>query len=81
MVSIEEMLKKEDLIQDGIDDLIFELIKERKAKGLTQEQFAELSGVDKNTIVLMESFRQNPDLLTVMKLCVALGLSLATKER
>jgi transcriptional regulator with XRE-family HTH domain len=45
----------------------------RLAKGLTQEQFAELSGFSQQYISSLESGRRNPTVVTIYELAKALG--------
>ena len=45
----------------------------RLAKGLTQEQFSEISGFSQQYISGLESGRRNPTVVTVYELATALG--------
>ena len=47
----------------------------RVAKGLTQEQFAEISGFSQQYISGLESGRRNPTIVTVYELASALGVN------
>ena len=47
----------------------------RLAKGLTQEQFADLSGFSQQYISSLESGRRNPTVVTIYELAKALGAS------
>lgn len=47
----------------------------RLAKGLTQEQFSEISGFSQQYISGLESGRRNPTVVTVYELASALGVS------
>jgi transcriptional regulator with XRE-family HTH domain len=47
----------------------------REAKGLTQEQFAEMSGFSQQYISSLEQGRRNPTIITIYELSVALGAS------
>lgn len=47
----------------------------RLAKGLTQEQFADLSGFSQQYISSLEKGRRNPTIVTVFELANALGVS------
>lgn len=46
----------------------------RKARGLTQEQLAQLSGIPRTTLSHIESGTGNPSLKTLSKLALALGI-------
>jgi transcriptional regulator with XRE-family HTH domain len=47
----------------------------RLKKGLTQEQFADISGFSQQYISGLEGGRRNPTVVTVYELAVALGVS------
>jgi transcriptional regulator with XRE-family HTH domain len=47
----------------------------REKKGLTQEQFAEISGFSQQYISGLEQGRRNPTVITLYELAVALGAS------
>ena len=47
----------------------------RLSKGLTQEEFAEISGFSQQYISGLESGRRNPTVVTVYELAIALGVS------
>jgi transcriptional regulator with XRE-family HTH domain len=47
----------------------------REKKGLTQEQFAEISGFSQQYISSLEQGRRNPTIITIYELSVALGVS------
>ena len=47
----------------------------RTKKGLTQEQFAELSGFSQQYISGLEKGRRNPSVVTLYELATALGVS------
>jgi len=46
----------------------------RKARGLTQEQLAKISGIPRTTLSHIESGEGNPSLTTLSKLALALGI-------
>lgn len=77
--SVESFLKKDDLIQDQIDDIILELIKERKKNKITQIQLSKSTGIPQATISRLESFNSIPTLQILIKIANALGLSLQLK--
>ena len=47
----------------------------RLKKGLTQEQFADVSGFSQQYLSSLESGHRNPTVVTVYELAVALGVS------
>ncbi len=47
----------------------------RQRKGLTQEQFAELSGFSQQYISSLEQGRRNPTIVTLYELATSLGVS------
>ena len=47
----------------------------RKARGLTQEKLAEMSGFSQQYISDLESGRRNPTVITLYELAQALGVS------
>ena len=47
----------------------------RRKKGLTQEQFADLSGFSQQYISSLEQGRRNPTVVTLYELATALGVS------
>lgn len=47
----------------------------RQKKGLTQEQFAELSGFSQQYVSGLENGNRNPTVVTVYELACALGVS------
>ena len=47
----------------------------RQKKGLTQEQFAELSGFSQQYISGLEQGRRNPTVITLYELAAALGVN------
>ena len=47
----------------------------RQIKGLTQEQFADVSGFSQQYISSLEQGRRNPTIITIYELAQALGVS------
>ncbi len=47
----------------------------RQRKGLTQEEFAEISGFSQQYISSLERGRRNPTIVTLYELATALGVS------
>lgn len=79
-ISVENFLKKEDVIQDQIDDIILELIKARKKKRITQVELSKITGIPQATISRLESFNSIPTLQILLKISNTLGLSLFLKQ-
>lgn len=78
-ISVERFLDKEDIIQDQIDDIILELIKERKKNRITQVELSKITGIPQTTISRLESFNCIPTLQVLLRISNALGLSLFLK--
>ena len=57
--------------------LIGKMIEAREAKGLSQRELAELSGVKQPAIARMESMKSTPQIDTLIKLLMPLGYTLA----
>jgi len=57
-------------------EIIDELKRARKEKGLSQRELAELSGVSQPVIARMESGTNSPQLDTVLKVLAPLGKTL-----
>jgi transcriptional regulator with XRE-family HTH domain len=47
----------------------------RQKKGLTQEEFAEISGFSQQYLSSLENGRRNPTVVTIYELATALGVS------
>ena len=50
------------------------LQEERKAKNISQEKLAKLSGLDRTFISLIENGKRNPTFTTILKICSALDI-------
>ena len=50
------------------------LQEERKAKKISQEKLAKLTGLDRTFISLIENGKRNPTFTTILKICSALEL-------
>lgn len=57
--------------------LIGKIIEAREAKGLSQRELAELSGVKQPAIARMESMKTTPQIDTLIKVLMPLGYTLA----
>ena len=53
----------------------------RRKKGLTQEQFADISGFSQQYISGLEAGHRNPTVVTVYELAIALGVSYLDLKR
>lgn len=58
-------------------ELIGELIEAREAKGLSQRDLAEISGVKQPAIARLESMRSTPQIDTLFRLLAPLGYTLS----
>jgi len=47
---------------------------ERKAKKISQEKLAKISGLDRTFISLIENGKRNPTFSTILKICSALEI-------
>ena len=54
---------------------ISKIAQERKARGMTQEQLAQISGVHRVTIARIESGEISPNLRTLERLAEAMGVT------
>lgn len=75
--SYKEKLENISETQDQIDDIIFELIKERKKRKITQKQLSVLSKVPQVTISRLESFSAIPTMTVLLKLLNTLDMKLS----
>jgi transcriptional regulator with XRE-family HTH domain len=50
------------------------LQEERKAKKISQEKLAKLTGLDRTFISLIENGKRNPTFTTILKICLALEI-------
>lgn len=78
--SIEGNINSVDVIQDQIDDIILELIKERKKKKITQMELSKATGIPQATISRLESFNSIPTLQVLIKLSNALNLYILLRQ-
>ncbi|MCD8069352.1 MAG: helix-turn-helix domain-containing protein [Lachnospiraceae bacterium] len=62
-------------------DLIKKMVEAREAKGLSQRQLAELSGVKQPAIARIESLKSTPQIDTLLKLLAPLGYTLQICEK
>ena len=72
------MAKKKEINQH---DLIEQLIKERKARKLTQEELAKIMCCPQPSISRVERRVTSPTLEYVQKMCSALGVELIIKSK
>jgi len=50
------------------------LQEERKAKQISQEKLAKLTGLDRTAISLIETGKRSPTFSTILRICSALGI-------
>lgn len=74
-----EMTNEELFVLEEIEDIIIQLLKHRKRRGLTQEEVAKKSGLSRSTISRIESFSLIPDLKTLILICKVYDISLTLK--
>lgn len=74
--SYEYAFSKEDWIQNKIDDMVLEVIKQRKKKKISQLKLSKLVSVPQSSISRIETFRTVPSLQMLIKIGNALDLSL-----
>lgn len=67
---------KEDWIQNKIDDMVLEVIKQRKKKKISQLELSKLVNVPQSSISRIETFRSVPSLQMLLKIGNALDLSI-----
>lgn len=67
---------KEKVSEKTHENIIKALINERKKQGLSHEKLANLAGLHRTAISHIENGRRNPTLITCLKICFALGISL-----
>ncbi len=73
-----EFFTKEEIAESDLRvNLIGEIIKARKEKGLSQKELEKLSGVKQPIIARMETGETVPQLSTIIKLLAPLGKTLA----
>lgn len=72
---------EEDWIQNIIDDIILEMIKQRKKKNLSQLELSKIIGVPQSSISRIESFRTVPTLQMLIKIGNALDLNLDFRQK
>ncbi len=58
-----------------------EIAKRRKELGMSHRSLAERTRIDRSTISLIENKKRNPSLFIILKICKALGISLAKTLR
>ncbi|MBQ2275915.1 MAG: helix-turn-helix transcriptional regulator [Lachnospiraceae bacterium] len=77
MFQDDEYVSKEDREQINFEvDLIGKIIEAREAKGLSQRELAQISGVKQPAIARMESMKSTPQIDTLLKVLVPLGYTL-----
>ncbi len=59
-----------------IDKVIAALVSERKKRGLSHEKVADMAGIHRTTIGLIEARKREPTLLTLLRMAAALECDL-----
>lgn len=72
--------KKELWYDEELNEIIFYLIKERKAQKMTQEDIAQLCECPRSTIARAEALISQPSAITLIRWCKALGYKLELKN-
>ncbi len=62
-------------------DLIKKMVEAREAKGLSQRELAELSGIKQPAIARIESLKSTPQVDTLLKLLAPLGYTLEIRKK
>jgi len=60
-----------------LNTLALNIKNQRKKLNISQEKLAELSGVDRTYISLLERSKRNPSILNLQKVCQGLNTSLS----
>ena len=77
MFNDDEMVSPEDREQINLEvALIGKMVEAREARGLSQRELAEISGVKQPAIARIESMKTTPQLDTLLKVLVPLGYTL-----
>ena len=77
MFNDDEMVSPEDREQINLEGaLIGKMVEAREARGLSQRELAEISGVKQPAIARIESMKSTPQLDTLLKVLVPLGYTL-----
>ena len=77
MFNDDEMVSPEDREQINLEvALIGKMVESREARGLSQRELAEISGVKQPAIARIESMKSTPQLDTLLKVLVPLGYTL-----
>ena len=74
----ESQLTKEELYEIQFkNQIISEIIKARKGNGITQKELEEISGVKQPLIARIEKGGVDPQITTILRILLPLGLTLA----
>lgn len=65
---------------DLMADIISQIIKRRQELGLSQRELEKITGVRQEAICRMEKMRNLPQLDTLIKIMIPLGLKLSVKK-
>jgi len=76
-LAIIPLIMKEHAETEIVSKVIDDIVKRRKELGLSHQRLAEGAHLNRSAISLIESKKRTPSLLTVLKICGVLDLSLA----
>ena len=76
MQASDHPIMRDKELEKTASKLIDELIRLRKEQGLSHEKLADMTGLHRSTISLIESKKRNPTVITCLKLCKALNARL-----
>ena len=65
---------------ETIASIVGAVVRERKAKGITQRDLAELCGIPQSSVARIESFQSMPKLETLVRIMKPLGLKLTVSR-
>lgn len=62
-------------------ELIGQIVEAREEKGITQQQLAEMAGVEQSAVARLESMKATPQIDTLFKILEPLGYTLVIKPK
>jgi len=81
MIKVEEYVIKEQILLDLEYELITEMIRVRKEKGLSQQEIANRTGLIRETIARIENRYVSPQLDTVIKILNSMNCEIKIVEK
>lgn len=81
MIRVEEYIIKEQMLSDLEYELITEMIRVRKEKGLSQQEIANRTGLIRETIARIENRYVSPQLDTVIKILNSMNCEIKIVEK